>query len=221
MIEPKKQIHPIVRAMVSGTAFIIASLLVNFVLPAWAVSFPVGSLFVVDLGPITPWVGILVTLGIWWDARQAKKVSMEVKTDLGTVKEDVKLLERNTNSISSRNEEIARRLGISEGEEKQKLVGAETAATLAQGQSEGRDNERAAAAVRSGPSAADGKQPLPVTDERATAVAESTAEAVKATAEAAKLTAEATKSTAEATGRLADATGKIADAGNPATDRKK
>lgn len=175
---------PILKGVAGGAAFVIvALLLVTFVLPAWAVSFPIPGGYVVDLGELAPWIGILVTLVIWRDARQARQLAGKAvaKIEAAAVQIDGLLTERD-------------RAKVIEGEAKGEKKGVEAAQQLAEGQRQGIEMERASVAAKAGgsvPSASGG--PLPVEDDKVAEIGRRIAAATEKAADAQELIADKTE----------------------------
>lgn len=169
--------HPLILGLACGAAaFLAATIFVATIPPAWAVSFPVGNLFVVELGELPPWITAIVFLLTWWEAHRAKKIAKEgvVKIDAVATQIDGLLVDRDKSKVR-------------EGEVKGKLAGEATAATLAEGQRQGAASERASVAAANPtamPVPTDGKKPLPVADDRTAHAAERSAAAQERTAAA-------------------------------------
>lgn len=109
----------------------------------------------------------------------------DVSVDLGKIKDDVKLLEINTNSMTSTIAALSEKAGIVKGEAKEKATGERVAEALRQGAEQERAAVAAAApvaAVEAKPGA--GKPPLPVADERTAGAAERVASATERVANA-------------------------------------
>lgn len=137
-------------------------------------------------------------------------------------KESIDLIERNTNSLSTRMADLARKNGIVEGVQQGRQYGVEQAASLAEGQRRGIEMERASVAAQVpvvpvavvpvpsplGDSGSREKGPVLVEDEAAATIAKAIAEA---TAVSAAATSEINKRVADATERSADAQQQIAD----------
>lgn len=106
----------------------------------------------------------IVTFLVWLTAQRAKRseeASIRNAESIKIVNRNVELLEKNTNSISERNQQIAMKLGITEG--------------IAQ--------ERASVQANSPIEASPAGKPVPVSDERTAAAVEKVGEAIeKATA---------------------------------------
>lgn len=166
------------------TAVFATAILFSYIPPAWAVSVPIGNLFVVDLGDLPPWIGALVALAIWWDAHQAKKKAAEAvaKASVGVAK--IEAVAHQIDGLLAERDKTK----VREGEAKGKQAGVEAAEQLAEGQRQGRDTEResVAAATAGLPAAAPlaGKQPLPVADDRTGAASDRVAQATERLADA-------------------------------------
>lgn len=147
MSEPKNNLWqlPILKGVAGGAMFVIVtSLLISFVLPAWAVSFPIGP-YVIDLGEIAPWIGIGVTLFIWYDAREAKKKASEAAALAGTAVTKIEAAAVQIDGLLAERDKAK----VIEGEARGQQAGEHTARTLAQGQAEGREAERSSVAAKS------------------------------------------------------------------------
>jgi tetrahydromethanopterin S-methyltransferase subunit F len=75
---------------------------------------------------------------------QDRKDAM-LRDSLHAVKANVDAIEKNTNSLTVRNEAIARKLGLAEGEQIGRAAGAAEAVVLAEGQRQGAETERTSA----------------------------------------------------------------------------
>lgn len=100
-----------------------------------------------SLGEVSQFIFALLSAFAAWQAWQAKRVSASNATDIGKVQANVTLIERNTNSISTRNEAIAKALGVHEGIATGRAQGAAEAAMLAEGQRQGVESERSSVAA--------------------------------------------------------------------------
>lgn len=117
-------------------------------------------------------------------AKRAEESSLKNAKSIETVSTNVDRLEKNTNSISERNQAIAQKLGITEG------IAQERASVLA--------NAIVMDASTALPAGLIGKDPLPVTDDQMARVGERIAAATEESARAAV-------DSADAAGRVADA----------------
>lgn len=145
MIEPKTLWQlPILKGVAGGAVFfIVASVLVTFILPAWAVEFPIGG-YVINLGDAAPWIAIAVSLGIWLDARQAKKKAAEAAALAGgAVKEIAAVAVQIDGLLKDRD-----KANVAEGAAMGAQRGVEAAQQLAEGQRQGIEMERASAAAK-------------------------------------------------------------------------
>lgn len=106
-------------------------------------------------------------------AKRSEEASLRNANSIKSVSDDLKLLEKNTNSISERNEAIAKKLGITEGIE-QERASVLAHATNSQPQVIGHNSP-----------------PLPVADDRTAAAAEQTAVAAERSAAATERVADA------------------------------
>lgn len=150
--------HPIIVGLASGALFFaVVVALLAVVPPAWALSIPVGNLFVVDLGDLAPWVSIFVAFLVY-----RRQVKLDQKVANVDVKIDGMLVDRDAENVKK-------------GEEKEKLVGDRIA--------EGVAKERATSAAAVPAPVADGK-PLPVVDEHVAGILERSATALERTAAA-------------------------------------
>lgn len=107
---------------------------------------------------------------------------MRAQIELSKVKDTVVLVERNTNSMTSTIKELADKAGIAKGKAEEKLKGEETAKTLAEGQRQGMEQERASAIAAVGGAPA---QALANSDTNAQAVTAAAAAAAAIAAPAA------------------------------------
>lgn len=114
-------------------------------------------------------------------ARQ-DKLAQDVREGLQAVKTGVDLLERNTNSISARNEQIAKSLGLMEGEAAGRAAEVKVAEALAEGQRQGAAGLGAASVS----GASTGSTPVPVADNTMAVVGERIALATEEFADAQK-----------------------------------
>lgn len=177
---------PIIKGIAGGAIFtLIAYFFIYAVLPAWAVTFPVGP-YVVDLGALAPWIGIVVTLFIWWDARKAKQKAAEAVTKVEAVAVQIDGL------LADRD-----RAKVVEGEVRGEKRGADAALQLAEGQRQGIEMAERASAVAKAASEptriADPSAPLPVADDRTATASERVAEATERSAVAGERVAQATE----------------------------
>lgn len=123
--------------------------------------------------------------------KRAEEAAIAVKADLSKVRDNVELIERNTNSLSTRMADLARKNGIVEGVQQGIQRGVEAAQQLAEGQRRGIEIERASVAaqapttaISSPPPAAElkghvGQDQVPVKDDRVAAATERIARATE------------------------------------------
>lgn len=114
---------------------------------------------------------------------RAEKNSIKI----GEVQSDMKLVERNTNSMTATVERLAKKEGEGIGADKATAIAEELARTLAQGQREGRETASGAIANQSNNS------PAPVIDETVTAAVDKVSEAIENSAKATEHVAKATE----------------------------
>lgn len=121
-------------------------------------------------------------------AAAAVAASASAATAISKVKDTVELVERNTNSLTTQIAAAARLAGLHEGEAKGVRAGEDIARTLAEGQKQGAETERASAQANSGLSTVmpSGTSPIPVADERTATAAERSATATERVATAAE-----------------------------------
>lgn len=121
-------------------------------------------------------------------AKRAELLSASNAAVISKVKDTVDLVERNTNSLTTQIAAASRLAGMHEGEAKGRLAGEDAARTLAEGQKQGAEIERAsvaAATITLQPVAiAHAALPVPVVDDRAAAIAERSVAATERIADA-------------------------------------
>lgn len=137
-------------------------------------------------------------------ARRAETNSRTNSDSIGKVIDNVALIERNTNSMTSEIARLSREKGATEGERVGVLAGEKKAQELAEGQRQGRDHERASGgqSYHAPPQASPHvphrsvvEPPLPVADARTADAAERSAAATERVADAAEEATAAAKKT--------------------------
>lgn len=137
-------------------------------------------------------------------AKRAELQSTANSTSITKVNDNVALIERNTNSMTSEIARLSREKGATEGERVGVLAGEKKAQELAEGQRQGRDHERASGgqsyhappqAPPHVPHRSVVEPPLPVADARTADAAERSAAATERVADAAEEATAAAKKT--------------------------
>lgn len=139
--------HPIVDGLACGGAFAIVA---SLTMPAWAIAIQITDKITIDLGPLPAWGGFLVAFAVYWEARSARKhaeSSVTISKEAVTISKSV--AEKVDGMLVDRD-----KAKVQEGAKDEKVRGEEKAVTLAEGQRQGVETERAsvaaAAAVPSG-----------------------------------------------------------------------
>lgn len=125
-------------------------------------------------------------------AKRAEQQSKQNSQNIGRVVDNVALIERNTNSMTSEIARLSREKGEVEGERIGVLAGEKKARELAEGQRQGRDDRRSDIGHHLPlhvPHRPVVEQPLPVADARTADAAERSAAATERVADAAEETA--------------------------------
>lgn len=121
-------------------------------------------------------------------AKRAEEASKANSTNIDKVQDNVKLIERNTNSMTSEIARLARKEGSVEGERKGVAAGQETARVFAEGQRQGAENERASAQANAsaGGPISPAVEPVAVKDEVTAAAVKRVGDVIEAASEATK-----------------------------------
>lgn len=109
---------------------------------------------------------------------------VQAQLELSRVRDNVVLIERNTNSLTKQIADLSQTKGEQIGKEKERARIAQEAVTLAEGQRQGVESERASAASTSTQTLQPGKKPIDVADDRTAKAAERSANAQERTADA-------------------------------------
>lgn len=117
-------------------------------------------------------------------AKRAEEASKANMQNIDRVQDNVKMIERNTNSMTTEIARLSRKEGSVEGERRGVAAGEEVARILAEGRRQGAEEERAKATAVPMPLAPVGG-PVPVTDDRVAVATESMADDTKRIADAA------------------------------------
>lgn len=147
--------RPGVKWLVAFTAVLIAA---AWIITARAEVTTIQLIAPIDIVELTKAIfsgiaalgGIFVTIYLpILSARQkrAEVAQQQQAASLLKVKDNMELIERNTNSISTRNEEIAKQLGMEQGAKKERQAAEVVAAKVAEARREGADTALASVAA--------------------------------------------------------------------------